>query len=83
MLDRAEAAPSAAGEGERPEAKAAVEGSLEEAVLENSNQFYRWHSGGNHPAMGRREGGKGGMRVSSFWTLHDSLGSCDSEAAIL
>jgi len=22
----------------------AAEGSLEEAVLENSNQFYRWHS---------------------------------------
>ena len=24
--------------------KATVEGPLEEAVLENSNQFYRWHS---------------------------------------
>lgn len=29
---------------ERKTEAAAVEGPLEEAVLENSNQFYRWHS---------------------------------------
>lgn len=47
MLDRAEPPTTAAAEGPPPETEAAAvaaEGSLEEAVLENSNQFYRWHS---------------------------------------
>jgi len=47
VLDKVEPPTTAAAEGPLPETEAepmAAEGSLEEAVLENSNQFYRWHS---------------------------------------
>jgi hypothetical protein len=44
VLSKAEPPTTAAVEGTSEEVEAAAEGSLEDAVLENSNQFYRWHS---------------------------------------